>query len=374
MTFYTLQKKVIKLRIIDLYHATEDHILALPIFNEHGKILLSSGVSLKPSLIAKLLELGYTRVYIRDEYCQEHVEDIIKPEVRQKAIGHIRKLASFVKTEKKDDKNVAASFNEDLNVAKATISTIVDDILAKKDIVIDLLDLKTIEGYVYEHSINVMIHSLVLGTTLGLNRPDLEKLALAACLHDIGMMFIPEEILKKRSPLTEQEILMIQTHAIKGYEFLKTKTELSPIIRVAALQHHKRYNDTGYPDSVSYENIHLFSKIIGVADTFDAMTSHRPYRKAEPVSEVLEYIMGSGGTLFDTTLTKAFILNINPYPVNTLVELSNGDIGVVTKVNGRFFSRPEVRLILDKNKKKLSHVVNLLEGKTLVIKGTVSNI
>ncbi|SNS79686.1 HD-GYP domain, c-di-GMP phosphodiesterase class II (or its inactivated variant) [Anaerovirgula multivorans] len=360
------------MRVIDLYHATEDHILAIPLFNDQGKILLSNGVHLKPSLIAKLLELGYTRVYIKDEYSQQEIEDIIKPEVRQKAIGHIRKLASIIAEDSAGGKNTVTAFNADLTMAKATIGTIVDDIFAKEDIIIDLLDLKTIEGYVYEHSVNVMIHSLVLGTTLGLSKLDLEKLALAAALHDIGMMFIPEEILKKRSPLTQEEVLEIQTHAAKGYEFLKTKTDLNPTIRVAALQHHKRYNDSGYPDSVSYKNTHLFSRIIGVADTFDALTSHRPYRKAEPVSEVLEFIMGSGGTLFHPTLTKAFILNINPYPVNTLVELNDGSIGVVSKINGRFFLRPEIKLVIDKDKRKVNRTVNLLEEKTLVIKGTVS--
>ncbi|SES94164.1 HD-GYP domain, c-di-GMP phosphodiesterase class II (or its inactivated variant) [Natronincola peptidivorans] len=362
------------MRVIDLYHATEDHILALPIFNENGKILLSNGVSLRPSLIARLIDMGYSRVYIKDEYSQQDIEDIIKPEVRQKAIGHVRRLASIVREEGKNPNSTSSEFTKDLNMAKATISTIVDEIFAKNDIVLELLDLKTVEGYIYEHSINVMIHSLVLGTTLGLNKQDLDKLALAAALHDIGMMFVPEDILKKRSPLTEKEFKEIETHAVKGYEFLKTKQDINPTIRIPALQHHKRYDNSGYPDTVDYKDTHLFSRIIAVADTFDAMTSHRPYRKAEPVSEVLEYIMGSGGTLFHPTLTKAFILNINPYPVNTLVKLSDGSIGVVVKVNGRFFSRPVIRLIIDKDRKNTSNTVDLLENKTLVIKEMISSI
>ncbi len=362
------------MRIIDLYHAREDYRLALPIFNDHGKILLSEGVHLKPSLVAKLLELGYTRVYIEDEYCKQEIEGVIRPEVRQKAIGHIRKLASIAKDSEKGSKNLPSPFAEDLNIAKATISSIVDEIFSQEDIVIDLLDLKTIDGYIYEHSVNVMIHSLVLGTSLGLNKADLEKLALAAALHDIGMMFIPEEILKKRKPLNAEEIAIIQTHTSRGYEFLKSRADLNPTVRVPALQHHKRYNNTGYPDDISYDDIHLFSKIIGLADTFDAMTSHRPYKKAEPVSEVLEYIMGSGGTLFDPELTRAFILNINPYPLNTLVQLNNGYIGVVTQINGKFFSRPVVQLIMDQNKNKITGTINLLQEKTLVIQSVISNI
>ncbi|SDK86892.1 HD-GYP domain-containing protein [Natronincola ferrireducens] len=359
------------MRIMDLTKVTEDYTLAVPIFSDQGKILLSKGVPLKPSLVAKLLEIGHTKVYIQDEFSQEELEDIIKPEVRQKAIGHIRKLASTVKHPKKDLKD---GFNGDLTMAKATISTVIDELFSKKDIVIELLDLKTIEGYIYEHSVNVMIHSLVLGTTLGLNRSDLEKLALAAALHDIGMMFIPEEILRKNSPLTPEELKIIETHTTKGYEFLKTKTELSPIVRVASLQHHKRYNNSGYPKDISYADTHIFSKIIALADTFDAMTSDRPYRRATPVSEVLEFIMGSGGTLFDPTLTKAFIYNINPYPINSLVKLSDGSVGIVKRINGRFFTRPVVQLIIDSNKKTISGIVDLLENNTLVINETLQKI
>ncbi|AKL97116.1 metal dependent phosphohydrolase [Clostridium aceticum] len=362
------------MRMIDLIHATEDHVLAIPLFNDQGKILLSKGVKLKPSLASKLLAMGYTKVYIKDEYSEKEIEDIIKPHVRQKAIGHIRKLASIAKDDPKETANKQQAFNTDLTMAKATISTIVEEIFSKKDIVIDLLDLKTVEGYIYEHSINVMIHSLVLGSSLGLAMAELEKLALAAALHDIGLMFVSDNILKKQGPLTPEEMEEVKSHTYKGYEFLKTKTDLNPTIRIPALQHHKRYDDTGYPDLVSYHETHLFSRIISVADTFDAMTSDRPYRKALPVAEVLEYIMGSGGTLFHPTLTKAFILHINPYPINTLVKLNDGSTGVVIQVNGRFYSRPVVRLVMDQYQKKINQTVNLLENRTLVIQSTVSKI
>ncbi|MCC5912075.1 MAG: HD-GYP domain-containing protein [Clostridiaceae bacterium] len=357
------------MRIIDLAHATEDHVLALPLFNDLGKILLSKGVKLKPSLVVKLQKMGYSKVYISDEFSEGEIEDVIKMEVRQRAITHLRKLSSFAKNQTSGSNQ---QFDTDLHIAKATISTIVDEIFTKKDIVIELLDLKTVEGYIYEHSINVMIHALVLGSSLGLNKVELDKLGMAAALHDIGFMFVPDEILKKRGSLTEEEYKEIKMHPIKGYEFLKTKTDLDPTVRIPTLQHHERYNGSGYPGITPYENLHLFSKIIGICDMFDAMTSTRPYRKSYPVAEVLEFIMGSGGTLFHPTLTKAFIQNINPYPMNTLVKLSDGSIGVVSKVNGRFFSRPIIKLIIDKDKRKVNKIVNLLENRTLVIQETVN--
>ncbi|MDR5659125.1 HD-GYP domain-containing protein [Serpentinicella sp. ANB-PHB4] len=357
------------MRAIELIHASEAHTLATPIFDENSKILLSRGVKLKASLVEKLIQLGYTRVYIRDEHTESDIEDVISPEVRQKSIGHIRKLSALA-TRQNGSKNVKEEFEKDLTFAKASISSIVDDLFTKKDVVIELMDLKTVGGYIYEHSINVMVLSLILGTSIGLNRSDLDKLALAASLHDIGLMFVPQELLNKDTPLTKSEFEIVKRHPLLGFEFLKKSTNLSPLVRIPVLQHHETYNGKGYPKQLDHSKVHLFSKIIGIVDAFDAMTSDRPHRKALPVFEVIEFIMASGGTLFDPELVKAFIQRINPYPLNTIVKLNDGSVGVVAKVNKDLFSRPVIRLIRTKSKEN-SRIINLIEEKNLVIQGIV---
>lgn len=366
-----LQKKVILLRTIELAYATEDHLLAAPIFDENSKVLLSRGVRLKKSLVDKLINLGHTRVYVKDEYTESEINHIISPEVKQKAIGHIRKLSTIARS---NDKNVSDQFGLDLTIAKASISSIVDELFTKKDVVIELMDLKTVGGYIYEHSVNVMILSLILGTSIGLNKSDLDKLALSAALHDIGFMFIPQDILYKTTPLTRKEFEIVKKHPLLGYEFLKTSTDLGPLVRIPVLQHHETYNGKGYPNGLDNDSIHMFSKIIGLVDAFDTMTSDRPLRKALPVPEVIEFIMASGGTLFEPSLAKAFINHINPYPINTIVELNDGSIGVVTKVNPSIFTRPSLRIVKNTNKEKTSRQVDLLQEKNLVIKAIVSKI
>ena len=353
------------MRIIELAHVTEDHILAAPIFDENSKVLLSRGVRLKQSLVQKLIQLGHTRVYVRDELTESEINHIISPEIRQKAISQIRKLSHIAIS---NDNNVQQKFDQDLTLAKASISAIVDELFTKKDVVIELMDLKTVGGYIFEHSINVMILSLFLGTSIGLNRRDLDMLALAAALHDIGLMFIPQEILYKNTPLTVKEFELIKKHPLLGYEFLKTSTEISPLVRVPVLEHHETYNGKGYPRGLQHTETHIFSKIIGLVDAFDAMTSDRPHRKSLPVPEVIEFIMASGGTIFDAQLAKAFVKHINPYPLNTIVELNDGSVGVVLKVNNSLFTRPVIRLIMDKNQTKVSKTIDLLQEKTLIIK------
>lgn len=356
---------MILLRAIELAYVTEEHRLATPIFDDNSKVLLSRGVRLKSSLVEKLINLGHTRVYIQDDFTECEVNHIISPEIKQKAIGHIRKL-SVLATSK--DNNIGEQFEQDLLLAKASISTIVDDLFTKKDLVIDLMDLKTVGGYLYEHSINVMILSLVLGISIGLNRSELDKLALSASLHDIGLMFVPPDILNKTKPLTKGEFEIVKRHPLLGFEFLKATTDLSPLIRIPVLQHHETYNGKGYPNQLEHTKVHLFSKIIGLIDAFDAMTSDRPHRKALPTQEVIEFIMGSGGTIFDPGLAKAFIKHINPYPLNTIVELNDGSIGIVVKINDKIFTRPIIRLVVNKDKTKTSQLIDLLEEKNLVIK------
>ncbi|QUH25343.1 HD-GYP domain-containing protein [Serpentinicella alkaliphila] len=195
------------MRIIELAHVTEDHRLAAPIFDENSKVLLSRGVRLKQSLVQKLIQLGHTRVYVRDELTESEINHIISPEIRQKAISQIRKLSHIAVSK---DNNMQQKFEQDLTLAKASISAIVDELFTKKDVVIELMDLKTVGGYIFEHSINVMILSLILGTSIGLNRRDLDMLALAAALHDIGLMFIPQEILYKSTPLTVKEFELVK--------------------------------------------------------------------------------------------------------------------------------------------------------------------
>lgn len=130
----------------------------------------------------------------------------------------------------------------------------------------------------------------------------------AAPMHDIGKIAIPKEILHKPSRLTEDEFEVMKTHTIKAKDFLKNShRKLLKAASVIAYQHHEKWNGTGYPQGLKGENIHIYGRIVAIADVFDALTHKRQYKNAWSIEDAVQYIKEHDGTQFDPKLVKIFI-------------------------------------------------------------------
>ena len=162
------------------------------------------------------------------------------------------------------------------------------------------------DEYTRGHSERVSKYSVLLGKFLGLDNNALETLEIAASLHDIGKIGIRDEILFKPGRLTNEEYAKIQEHTVIGAEILKPIPSLKKIIPYI-LYHHEKWNGTGYPSTISGEKIPYGARIIAVADTFDAITSDRPYRKGMNVSKAMKIINDGIGTQFCPEIAKAFL-------------------------------------------------------------------
>lgn len=167
------------------------------------------------------------------------------------------------------------------------------------------LDFK--DNYTYGHSMRVAFYSLELGKELGLSQKELYNLELAALFHDVGKIGVPDAVLLKPSRLDDQEFLEMKAHPEKSGDILDEFEELKDVARYAR-HHHERYDGRGYPDSLKGEDIPLFSRIILIADTFDAMTSSRPYRKGLPYDVAFGELMEFAGSQFDPNLVEKFIV------------------------------------------------------------------
>ena len=165
------------------------------------------------------------------------------------------------------------------------------------------------------HSKRVAEISVKIGEEIGLSREDLEQLDLAGQLHDIGKIGIPDEILRKPGPLTPEEFRVVKEHPEIGYQILKPLFEERPGLESGSdinvleviLHHHERFDGTGYPSGLKGEEIPLGSRILLVADAYEAMTSDRPYRKALPLKRAIEEIRRNAGTQFDPQIAELFI-------------------------------------------------------------------
>ena len=310
--------------------------LAKTIFNSDGGILLSKGIELKESFIQKLVNQGITDIYVEDEISGDmEVRDVVRETTRNDARRLITNLMS----------NYLFSNSIDVDEIKKTVNRIVDELLSQKDILFNLTDIKSVDDYTFQHCVNVSILSLITGIELGFDMERLRELGTGAILHDIGKLFIPKTILQKPSQLTVEEFEEIKKHTVLGYELLKKNERISLSSAFISFGHHERYDGSGYPLQLKGDNIHIFARIVAIADVYDALTSDRVYRKKLRANEVFEYITSLGIHHFDPKVIEGFVKHVSVYPVGTGVILNTGERALVAKANIKMPTRPLVRIL-----------------------------
>jgi HD-GYP domain-containing protein (c-di-GMP phosphodiesterase class II) len=162
------------------------------------------------------------------------------------------------------------------------------------------------DPYMTGHATRVAEYCDRVGAGLGLSDDERFLLRLTAQIHDIGMLATPSHILRKPSTLAEEEMEEVRIHPVKGFELLSGDALLDAVAR-AVRHHHERFDGSGYPDGLRGEGIPLFSRIILVADTYEAMTHHRSYRRAMTPAEALRRIQDEAAAQFDPQIVTPFI-------------------------------------------------------------------
>jgi len=162
------------------------------------------------------------------------------------------------------------------------------------------------DAYTRGHSNRVAQCSVAIGKKLGLSEKELKNIDYMALLHDIGKIGVPDNILNKPFSLTEDEYAVMKKHPTKGYDILKNFSAI-PDLHYGILYHHERYDGKGYPGGLKGEEIPFQARIIAIADTYDAMTSDRAYRKALPLDVVIEEFVENRGIQFDPQLVDVFL-------------------------------------------------------------------
>jgi HD-GYP domain-containing protein (c-di-GMP phosphodiesterase class II) len=240
-----------------------------------------------------------------------------------------------------------------LKRVKRAVQGIVDAILTDSASVIGLTTLRDFDEYTFVHSVNVCILSVALGRRLGLNKLQLLDLGLAALLHDIGKSRVPLEVLNKRGELEAPDRLLLQTHTWQGVLALFALPSGGGHpwrSMTAAYEHHMRTDLSGYPKVSRARKLSLFSKIISVADGFDAATTTRVYRDSPwTPADVLRGMRDNPRLGLDPVVVKAFINLTGIYPVGTVVVLDTFELAIVLAANAdaTALSRPLVRILTD---------------------------
>jgi len=251
----------------------------------------------------------------------------------------------------------------DMVSIKRLMHDTVDGVLRNPDAHVCLTALKQRDAYTAQHSINVCILSLALARHVGLSRNDLETLGVAALLHDVGKIKTPLEVLNKPGRLTPEEFALMKQHPVTGQQMLERLYGLPYQIADVALSHHERISGGGYPRGLKSHEISLFSRMVAIVDVYDAITSDRCYHDGMSPTEALTKMYSWRLTDFDAELLEQFIQCVGIYPVGSLVELTNGEVGFVVSVNPDFRLKPKVNLVLDSRKRRLypQRVVDLAQ-------------
>ena len=275
-----------KIRIEDLKPGM---ILARTIYGIDGRVLMREQNQITPAILDKLKELGLPAAYIKTSDEDLIINDPVSETTRMDLVKSLSKL----------DTQLRAGGNVSLASSKRPLYDLVDEIVTTKHNLIGITDIRLHDDYTYGHSVNVAIIAVKIGLLMEYNQLKLADLAVGSLFHDIGMTKIPLELLHKKGELNEAELKIIQTHPEIGYGFLRQNQEVSTVSAHVALQHHERFNGSGYPRGMVGDAIHEFARIVAVADVFDSLTTEKIYRRAKTIPEALIIIEGKKGTDFD---------------------------------------------------------------------------
>jgi len=255
-----------------------------------------------------------------------------------------------------------------IHVTKLWVQTIFNHLIDDEAFLYGLTNIKNHDEYTLNHSVNVCILSMALGRRLGLSNRELMELGIGAFLHDLGKIEIPDAILNKPAQLTIEEKKLMDQHARFGATHMlriQGDRNFSGKALAVAFEHHYKTNKDNWSPFRRKPNVTLFSRIVKIADYFDAITTKRVYRpRAFTREEALNIMIQNKDSEFDPLIFKVFVAMIGVYPIGSLVICDTNEIGIVTEANPHpsMAQRPTVKLIADRDGRKLNgEVVDLME-------------
>lgn len=299
------------------------------------------GIDLPPSPITRINEVQRKFVSLAER---------IKTAPRQVSLSEERRRAGRLIGEANSsvtDLMLAARAGRTVDAARLepVVSKMIESVLRNPDALAPLARLKQMDAYATEHAVATAALIIALGQQQDIPQPELEKLALGTLLKDIGQSAMATKLMTKPGMLSKSEYTLVQSHVEEGLAVLEATSRLSETSVAVVLEHHERYNGCGYPYRMAGDEISLAGRMAAIVDSYDAMTSDRPYRPAISPFLALRQLYDQGGTQFDPALIAAFVRTVGIYPVGTLVRLESGHLAVVEEVHHDNLLSPVVRVI-----------------------------
>ena len=323
-------------------------IVAQGVYNKEGASYLTRGTTMNDQYIDQLKKIGINSIAVTSmssDFKIEPPEEIIQERTRVKAIHRV--YGTFEKLDETGELNVEP--------LEETSESILVDILSNKNNLVQLTDIRKHDDYTFAHCVNVSVLSGMLGSIIHLERQDMLNLILGGLLHDIGKLVIPHEILTKTGRLNDNEFNIIKMHPKAGRDRLRTlPIPSAQILATIAMQHHEHMDGRGYPNHVMGDAIHRFSRIVAIADVYDALTSRRAYKPAYKPHIAFKIMTKCSPGQFDEDLLQQFFNNIAIYPVGTVLKTTLG-YGIVKSSTFGYTLTPTICVFADGRQNLLQH-------------------
>ncbi|MEX0964249.1 MAG: HD-GYP domain-containing protein [Pseudohongiellaceae bacterium] len=247
-------------------------------------------------------------------------------------------------------KRLAAGEGINVTRIRSSVKSCVKSIVANPNALLWLGRLRSKDNYIAEHCLNVGILAIAFGRHLDMSLDELEMLGMCGMLHDVGKLQVDQTILDKPARLSDEEFSVIKEHCRLGRDILANDENMPKQVIEAAFGHHERIDGAGYPRGVRANSLNLYTRIISIVDTYDAITTNRCYDKSRPATEAIKILFSCRNSQFEPILVEKFIECLGIYPTGSLVELKTGEGAVVIDSNKNSRLNPKVSIVLDEEK------------------------
>ncbi|OXM84953.1 HD-GYP domain-containing protein [Paenibacillus rigui] len=315
------------MKYIHIEQVEQGQYLGRTIFSGSGAVLLSEGVQLTVYMITTLKRIGVTMIYIKDPLFEDvEITDVASDETKRAVMQQMGQTFESIRSGK--------DFNT--RHINGSIDHLLEELLKNKEVLVQLSDIRTQDNAMYVHALNVCMMSVMIGIQMDLPVNQLRELAVGALLHDIGKV---EKITNDSAEDSRMH------HTWRGFEVLKNKRELSLLIAHVAFQHHERIDGEGLPRRMPGEQIHLYAKIVAVANTYDNLLFDLSLGRRMLPHEACEHMTALAGTQLDREIVIHFLRTVSVYPTGASVKLSTRETGVVVGQHRGLPGRPVIRVV-----------------------------
>ncbi|THF73132.1 HD-GYP domain-containing protein [Cohnella fermenti] len=360
------------------------------LLSKGGMVMLEAGTVLTEYYIHRLRTLGFKRVSVKEPgertimadsaaKAKKRGPEVFRDEGITEAVAGMKSNAESLAKTQESIRLFVESEHTFSRLSLPFLETVkfrrdfrerVLSALAEKPIADEMNVMLQSDPQLFRHSLHVSLLSNVLGDVRGFDKSRMEELTLGSLLFDVGMTRLPENIVKANRKLTDEERETVRQHTRIGYKVLSEIKSIPQQAARAALLHHERFDGHGYPFSFRGKDIPELAQLVGLADIYDALLSQRHYRDSYPSNEAMEYLFAAGNYDFGMDVVQSFLKHVVVYPVSSLVELSNGQVGIVEQTANRLAHRPVIRIIQEANGEPIAktYTVDLNENRQLVIR------